>query len=809
MLVKYSAAKIVRASVDIADVLPRSFPRTAMARIASLPFLKTGSDNYIYTSNRAISALESWSANDNGDAFPRAELVKGYPTFFGCPVTVDHVGYRDIGAVIASEWTPVSEKLAMFGLPARVTTAQLSNKLNEIYSGLSDTERADLLVTLAAEDGDTWDMIIKRYANFDYVTNAWVTDRAVMDADTPGMSQALLDGEITDTSMGTLVEASVCSVPGCYNVAREEADYCEHIRSHKGCKAAVLAGSSEPVHVYEVNYGLEFFEDSLILPAALGGVAGGAGADPNAKVSLIGDGTTEPHEVAADARKASTLIQFVESRKTAELADEIESDVPKLGGEPPEIEQEKEKLAREAEEVRREEDEEKEKSEDDEEDEREESDGGEVTGSHDVHVDIHMLRSHGIEDLAQIGEICVAADSIARGEVASWEDLTARLANSYHDQVLSEVFGPYLGKRASAVESGVLDHVIDLVTNHGMSVDDAIKEVEHEQSVVLTKEEVQAMSVRTGARVRKNRRKMAASVDEETRQRMQREAELAEQEAAEADEAAEEKTTVAAEEKKDEKKDEEKKDEKKDEEEKDEKKSEEKKSGLTDKAKARIRARIRARSAMRRLQARKAGKGRRISSRGTRRLPVRDRRVEGLSRPRVAARRRSLSTRVAGRPVGTRMARRVRRPVGTMTANRTRRPIRRPDRSRTADLANELLTQLVAQGHIDVKDMPTKYRELKRQSAEELKGALRLLQGGLIREHKVVSTTRQPHRRVRRAARNERRDVHPRIRGSRIKRRASRVADPRAKTRIPRVATQHNLRSQSMLDKGILFEDQV
>jgi intein/homing endonuclease len=78
-----------------------------------------------------------------------------------------------------------------------------------------------------------------------------------------------------------LVQASVCSV--CGNVATgelpPEEDFCECIQRHKGSPLTINGFLVIP---FEINRDFSFFEDSLILPFALGGKAGGEGADKDA-----------------------------------------------------------------------------------------------------------------------------------------------------------------------------------------------------------------------------------------------------------------------------------------------------------------------------------------------------------------------------------------------------------------------------------------------------------------------------------------------------------------------------------------------
>ena len=84
------------------------------------------------------------------------------------------------------------------------------------------------------------------------------------------LAKDILEGRVTDTSMGVLVEKGVCSV--CGNVAYDESQWCEHLRYSKGKK---INGEL----VYEINYGLEGLENSIITY--------GRGAEPLSKIREI------------------------------------------------------------------------------------------------------------------------------------------------------------------------------------------------------------------------------------------------------------------------------------------------------------------------------------------------------------------------------------------------------------------------------------------------------------------------------------------------------------------------------------------
>lgn len=74
-----------------------------------------------------------------------------------------------------------------------------------------------------------------------------------------------------------------CSI--CGNIAYSEDEYCSHIIPENGFKNSIIKTSSgEDKLCYEVCRGVTFFEDAIIVPLRLGGLAGGEGADTQAKI---------------------------------------------------------------------------------------------------------------------------------------------------------------------------------------------------------------------------------------------------------------------------------------------------------------------------------------------------------------------------------------------------------------------------------------------------------------------------------------------------------------------------------------------
>lgn len=236
-MIKYGKAKItsigeLKDFLKENDRLSYSLKKLASTQESIFRPILLDPDRYLYLRNRAISAYEYFDANDNGDAFPEAELRKSYTTFIGKNITVDHKPMLRIGVVIDSAYIePVNP-----------------------------------------ED--------PRTGNF--VENIWAVDKYLVTKLDPRLLYMLVDGKITDTSMGVKVGYSKCSA--CGAIARTENDYCDHIKYHK---LKTIRYGSKSVKVVEICYDLEFFEDSLIRPLSLGGLAGGRGADRNAKILEI------------------------------------------------------------------------------------------------------------------------------------------------------------------------------------------------------------------------------------------------------------------------------------------------------------------------------------------------------------------------------------------------------------------------------------------------------------------------------------------------------------------------------------------
>lgn len=169
-------------------------------------------DDFLYVVARAISAEETWGPNNNGDAFPREELVAGHPTFRGVGHFVDHATDRTEavrGIVLDSNWHP----------PVAVPDG--------LEIGNADIDKGDYVSVLLAIDRK----------NF------------------PTYADQVERGVANKFSMGVRVGRSQCSI--CGNWAQSEADFCEHIPAFK---AMYVDGR----HCFERNAALTFIEFSNV-----------------------------------------------------------------------------------------------------------------------------------------------------------------------------------------------------------------------------------------------------------------------------------------------------------------------------------------------------------------------------------------------------------------------------------------------------------------------------------------------------------------------------------------------------------------
>lgn len=233
MFIRYASAKIVSVG-PLKDLTP-SFGRERLAslsaRLASTDPVLLNPDRFTYLRIRAVSDGEIHGDNDNGDFFPGAELEERHSTFVHDPQYIDHDNKdakRAIGIIVASIHHP----------------GPAPGGWVEIISAI-DKDRASKVPVPHL-------------------------------AGCANLLEGILEGRITDTSMGCFVDWSECNI--CGNKAKEEHEYCGHIANRKGQTVDTPDG---PKRVCEINHGITFFEDSVITTTV---AQGGGGADFDAKI---------------------------------------------------------------------------------------------------------------------------------------------------------------------------------------------------------------------------------------------------------------------------------------------------------------------------------------------------------------------------------------------------------------------------------------------------------------------------------------------------------------------------------------------
>jgi len=236
---KYGARKqIVKTYKDlnelINDLEERGFS-SFRRRLASIEPIKLEPERYLYMRNLSVTAEEWHGPNENGDGFPYEELEHNHMSFIGSRSPVDHQDDIIVGMVLDSVLLP----------------PQFDEK--------------------------------KKFVNGGFVENILAIDRKmVANSRFPKLIDWIEEEKVTDTSMGAHVGFTRCSI--CGNIATDESEYCEHVMPSNGFKGTIIKTSSgEEKLCYESCRDVTFFEDSIIIPLHLGGLAGGEGADTNAK----------------------------------------------------------------------------------------------------------------------------------------------------------------------------------------------------------------------------------------------------------------------------------------------------------------------------------------------------------------------------------------------------------------------------------------------------------------------------------------------------------------------------------------------
>lgn len=287
MLHRYGSSKIVKASKTLSnlDMSPKRV-KTASKKLSEF---NLDPDKYLYLRNRAVSACETHLCNQNFDAFEYNELKDKYSTFIGKRVSVDHIGTDVIGTVIDSEFIPSPEIRATLDIPLMpfeqtlTTIASLCKSNKDYFTKVLGFAKSANIVR-GSDEKQIVEGVARFIVNSGWVENLWALDKTACEEYRHGLTDGILDGEVTDSSMGCSLGSSVCSV--CGNIATglrpEHEDFCKHIRLNKGKEIDFCGVKVIP---FEICRDIEeFFEDSLILPFSYGGKAGGEGADKDAKL---------------------------------------------------------------------------------------------------------------------------------------------------------------------------------------------------------------------------------------------------------------------------------------------------------------------------------------------------------------------------------------------------------------------------------------------------------------------------------------------------------------------------------------------
>lgn len=286
----FKSYKTFNSFIKIAGKTDKEFSTRVLNKVASIPIIQADPDKFLFIRNRSISGGETWGANQNYDYFPSKELEEKYSTFLNCRVSIDHKFEDDedsIGIVLDSTYVP----------------KQIYNERTLDLIPFSEEKLAEL--TKVGE---------KVRITGDYIENLLAIEKVRANSKRPGLVEAIVRGEVSDTSMGCSVEKSECSV--CHNVAETENEFCEHISYGKGRKFKV--GEKEVI-AYEINHGINFFEDSVILSedfakkSGFRAEAGGEGADARAKIVEVIAGEKKT------AKKTNSILDYIKAADMGQI----------------------------------------------------------------------------------------------------------------------------------------------------------------------------------------------------------------------------------------------------------------------------------------------------------------------------------------------------------------------------------------------------------------------------------------------------------------------------------------------------------
>jgi hypothetical protein len=198
------------ASLEVLEAWRQPRPGRITRTAHRVAFDYTPRPGYLYVRSRMISSR----TNDNHDTFPAEEIEKGYKSFLGKPVFVNHHN--------------------------------------------SNHRRARGVIVAVA---------LHRDRNPDGTPDTWAEGLHEIDAvKFPRLCKAILAKRVNRTSMGVDVDWSTCSA--CGNKATSPAEYCKHLPAMKGKKIRQRnkkTGKVEEKLIHEVCAGLSFFENSLLV----------------------------------------------------------------------------------------------------------------------------------------------------------------------------------------------------------------------------------------------------------------------------------------------------------------------------------------------------------------------------------------------------------------------------------------------------------------------------------------------------------------------------------------------------------------
>lgn len=230
------------AKAPVQSVLPRrtieSYVEHGLIKSAAMQEIAMRPDHW-YLDVWAVSGYEKFGLNENADGFEIDELRRSFPTFIGSWACLNHENYRE---------------------------------------DLSVGRNMDAVLTPD-----------------DYVRIVMGVNRVKAEKRHPGLEGKVASGNITDTSMGCLCRESVCAIPKCANVATDETQFCDHVRTYRGQILCNADTDWKPIKCGELNRGVIFFEDSIITNSE--------GADNNAKILAklaVREGMIGPKSIPAD-----------------------------------------------------------------------------------------------------------------------------------------------------------------------------------------------------------------------------------------------------------------------------------------------------------------------------------------------------------------------------------------------------------------------------------------------------------------------------------------------------------------------------